>query len=320
MPRLPFAPREDTSPWRLGGLGVRELARRVYAEIWEDEVLDRAAALSYYFLFALFPALLFLTALIGLAPWGDLMGRFMQYVSDVLPPDAASLLSKTLAEVLRGARGGLVSVGAAASLWAASSAMASIMAAMNVAYDVTDPRPWWKQRAIAVGLTLVFSVFTVTALLLMVFGPRIAEAVANLTGLGPLFVSAWAVLEWPVAAVVVVTGIALVYYLAPAVKQRWYWVTPGSVFALAMWLLASIGLRLYVQYVGSYNATYGSIGGVILLLLWLYLAGVSLLVGAEINAEIEHAAAEHGERTAKAPGERVAPAERGARARTSASR
>jgi membrane protein len=296
---------EHVSPWRLGGLGGVELGRRVWSEVWEDEVLDRGAALSYYFLFALFPALLFLTALLGLLPSGDLMARLMGYAGEVLPPDVGSLIQKTLAEVQRGARGGLVSVGAVAALWAASAGMASIMSALNIAYDVPDTRPWWKRRAIAVGLTAMFSIFTVTALVLMVFGPRIAHAVASLAGLGPVFTGVWRVLEWPVAAIIVLTGIALVYYLAPAVDQRWYWVTPGSAFAVATWLLASIGLRLYIDYAGDFNATYGSIGGVILLLLWLYLAGVTLLVGAEINSEIEHAAAARGARTAKAPGERT---------------
>jgi membrane protein len=309
--RLPEA--GPLSPWRLGGLRPIELGRRVWDEIWDDEVLDRAAALSYYFLFALFPALLFMTTVVGLVPYGDLMARLMDYVNTVLPADAASLLGRTLAEVQRGARGGLLSIGALGALWAASAGMSSAMVALNVAYDVTDTRPWWKRRGLAVVLTAVFSIFTTTALVLMVFGPKIAQTVANVTGLGGIFTAAWRILEWPVAALIVLTGIALVYYLAPAVEQRWYWVTPGSAFALTMWLLASIALRFYVQYVGGYNATYGSIGGVILLLLWLYLAGVSLLVGAEINAEIEQAAAERGAPTAKAPGEHApgdpAPAE-----------
>ncbi len=135
---------------------------------------------------------------------------------------------------------------------------------------------------------MAFSVFTLVALLLLVFGERIGEAVATWFGLGEVFALVWGFLQWPVAAFLVLTGITFVYYLAPAVKRRWHWFTPGSVFALLAWLATSFGLRVYLKYFGNYNATYGSIGGVIILMLWLYLSGVALLVGAQINSEIEH--------------------------------
>jgi membrane protein len=302
------------SPWRLGGLSLRQLAKRVYAEIWSDELLDRAAALSYYFAFALFPALLFLTALIGLLPVPRLMDQLMEHVYQVLPDDTASMLSRTLAEVVRGAGGGLLSIGALAALWAASSGMASVMAALNAAYEVEDPRPWWKRRLISIVLTLGFSVFTVTSLLLLVFGPRIGKAVAAWFGLSDVFTVVWNVASWPVILFLVLTAIALVYYLAPAVRQRWQWVTPGSVFAGIVWIGASLGLRFYVRLFGNYNATYGSIGGVILLLLWLYVSSLVLLLGAEINSEIEQAAADRGHPEAKAAGDRRAPADVGRRA------
>lgn len=292
--------RAPVSPWKLGGLSPLQLARRVYDEFWNDEALDRGAALSYYFLFALFPMLLFLTALLGLLPIPNLMDRLMEYVGRVLPGDSTSIVEKTLREITRGASGGLLSIGAVTALWAGSSGMASLMAALNVAYDAEDGRPWWKRRLIAIVLTVVFSVFTLCGLLLLVFGGQIGEAVANHVGLGGVFKVTWNVARWVVAVVVVAGGISLIYYLAPAVDQPWYWVTPGSAFALAGWLLASFGLQSYVSYFGNYNATYGSIGGVILLLLWFYLTGVILLTGAEINAEIEHAAGERGRRLATA--------------------
>jgi len=301
------AAREGASPWRLGGLTPAELARRVYHQMWEDEIPDRAAALSYYFLLAIFPALLFLTSLFGLLPAPGLMDGLMSYLDRVLPDDAASLVHRTLGEVVGGARRGLLSVGAVLALWAASSGMASVMTALNVAYDVDDPRPWWKRRLIAVGLTIVFSAFTLTATFLLVFGPRIARALADSLGVGPAFGVAWTAVSWPVVMLLTLIGIALVHYLAPAVRQQWRWVTPGSIFALAVWIPVSLGLRAYVAWFGNYNATYGSIGGVILLMLWLYLSSIVLLVGAEINSEIEHAAAERGNPEAKAEGERVAP-------------
>jgi membrane protein len=293
----------DVSPWKLGGISARELARRVWSEMQEDEVTDRAAALAYYFLFALFPALLFLTTLLGLLPIPNLMDRLMEYVSQALPADAASVTQKTLQEVMRGAGSGLLSIGVLGALWAASSGIGSIMSALNVAYDVTETRPFWKRKALAIGLTLLFSVFILTALVLMVFGPKIGETVASWVGLGSVFTLVWNVVSIPVVIVLVTVGVALVYYLAPAAEQKFRWVTPGSALAVVLWLAMSAGLRYYVSHFANYNATYGSIGGVILLMLWLYLSGVALLIGAEVNSEIEHAAAARGAADAKIRGE-----------------
>jgi membrane protein len=294
----------DVSPWKLGGLGVGELARRVWAEFSADEITDRAAGLAYYFLFALFPLLLFLTALLGLLPIENLMDRLMDYVSQAMPGDAASLIQKTLGEIVAGASGGLLSIGALGALWASSNGMSSIMSALNVAYDAKEARPWWKARLVAIALTIGFSVFIITALVLMVFGPRIGETVAGWVGLGGVFTTVWNIVSIPVVIALVAIGIALVYYLAPNVDQHWRWVTPGSVVALALWLAASLGLRIYVTNFANYSATYGSIGGVILLMLWLYLSGVALLLGAEVNAEIAKAAARRGAPDAHAPEDR----------------
>jgi membrane protein len=299
------------SPWKLGGLTIGDLARRVWAEIGEDEIADRAAALSYYFIFALFPTLLFLTALLGLLPFPRLMDQLMDYLGRVLPPDAVSIVQKTLGEVVRGAGGGLLSVGVLGALWASSNGMTAVITTLNVAYGVTDPRPWWKRKLVALLLTVGFSAFIIVALVLLVFGPKIGETIAGAVGLGRVFTLVWSVAQWPVVGLAALTGLALVYYFAPAMAQKWYWVTPGSLFALVAWLAMSTGLRFYVSNVGNYNVTYGSIGGVILLMLWLYLSGVVLLVGAEVNSEIERAAARRGAPTARAPGERRAPAEAG---------
>jgi membrane protein len=298
------------SPWNLGGLTLRQLGRQVWNEISKDEVADRAAALAYYFLFALFPTLLFLTSLLGLLPLPGLMERLMAYANQAMPGDAASIVTRTLTEIQDGARGGLLSIGALAALWAASAGMASMMNALNVAYDVTDPRPWWKNRLVAILLTVGFSVFILGALVLIVFGPRIGETVAGRLGFGSQFTTIWNLVSLPVVIAFVLVGIALVYYFAPATQQHWRWVTPGSAVALVLWLGMSFGLRWYVSSFADYSATYGSIGGVILLMLWLYLTGFVLLVGAEINAEIEQAAAARGAVTAKAQGEREPPVDR----------
>ena len=281
--------RPSVSPWRLGGLSPATLARRVYRGVWSHDLLDRAASLSYYFLFALFPALLFLTAILGLLPVPRLMDHLLGYIARVLPADATSLLTKTLGEVIKGARGSLVSLGVLGALWGASSGMVSISNALNVAFEVRDTRTWWRHRLEAIGLTVWFSLLTIVALLLFVFGERIGDAVAQWLGVGAAFTRTWNLARWPALTLCALIGIMLVYQLAPASRQHWRRITPGASFALAGWLLASYALRLYVTYVGNYNATYGSIGGVILLMLWFYLSSLALLVGAEINSQIRRA-------------------------------
>jgi membrane protein len=276
--------RSDTS-WR-GGLTVRQFVEQVRARVTAHEVVGHAAGLSYYFLFALFPTLLFLTALVGLLPVPLLMDQLMGYLVGVLPPDAASLIVKTLGEVRTGASGGLLSLGAIAALWSASGGMLSIISRLNRAYELNDERPWWKRRLIAIALTCGFSVFTLVAILLLVFGERIGEATAALLGLGPQFTQTWKVLQWPAVTLCALAGVGLVHYVAPVRRRPWASLVPGSVFAVMAWLVLSFALRLYVGYVGSYNATYGSIGGVILLMLWLYWVSLALLVGAEINAVV----------------------------------
>jgi membrane protein len=220
------------------------------------------------------------------------MDHLLDYVARVLPADAASLLSKTLGEVVKGARGSLVSLGVLGALWGASSGMISISHALNVAFEVRDTRTWWRHRLEAIGLTVWFSGLTIVALLLFVFGERIGEAMAQGLGVGAAFTRSWNVGRWPALTLCALVGIMLVYQLAPAARQHWRRITPGATFALAGWLAASFALRAYVTYLGNYNATYGSIGGVILLMLWFYLSSLALLVGAEINSQIQRAETE----------------------------
>ena len=287
------------SPWKLGGLGARQLAARVWVEALEDEIMDRAAALSYYLLFALFPTLLFLTALLALLPIPNLMDQLSGYFARVLPGEAAAVAQTTLREIAGGARGGLLSLGVLLAVWAGSSGMTAVITTLNITFDVKEPRPWWKRRLVAIGLTVGFALFIMSALVLMVFGPRIGSAAAGWLGLGSVFTIAWNAGSVPLVIFFVLVAIQLVYYLAPGGDQEWSWLTPGAVVALILWLAASFALRGYVAYFGSYTVTYGSIGGVILLMLWLYLTAFAILLGAEVNSEIEHAAARRGATTLK---------------------
>jgi membrane protein len=278
------------SPWTLGGLGAKELARRVMHEIQKDECLGRAAQLAYYFLFALFPFFLFLTTLLGYLPIPDLLDRLLETLGQMLPGEALQLVEDNIRQLVTGQRGGLLSFGILAALWTSSSALTVIIDSLNRAYDVEEGRPFWKVRLIAIGLTVGLSAFIVVALVLLTFGPQLGGWVADLVGLGRVFEVTWNVVRWPVIVGLLVVAIALLYYFAPDVEQEWTWITPGSACAVLGWLLASLGFAFYVNRFGSYNATYGSIGAVIVLLTWMYVTGLFILIGGEINAEIEHAA------------------------------
>ena len=288
------------SAWKLGGLGVTELGRRVIAEIRDDDCLGRAAQLAYYFLFALFPFFLFLTTLLGYLPVPDLLDRLLEMLGQMLPGEALRLVQDNIRQLVTGQRGGLLSFGILAALWTSSSALTAIIDSLNRAYDVEEGRPFWKVRLLSMGITIGLSAFIVVALVLLTFGPQLGRWVADLAGLGQVFEVTWNLVRWPVIVGLLVAAIALLYYFAPDVEQEWKWITPGSACAVLGWLLASLGFAFYVNRFGSYNATYGSIGAVIVLLTWMYVTGLFILIGGEINAEIEHAAP-----SGKEPGEKV---------------
>ena len=280
------------NPWKLGGLTWMELSRRLWHESEKDEVLGRAAQLAYYFVLALFPALLFLTALLGLLPLEQIMPELMASLRSVLPADALSLVEKYLQQVVRGSGGDILSLGLLGALWASSSGVTAIMEALNAVYEAKEVRPFWKVRLIAIAMTIGLAGFIILSTTLVLYGEHIGVWIANIVGLGWLFTSAWLVLQWPVVICLMLFAIAVIYYISPCVEQDWRWVSPGSVFAVLMWLIVSLGFKIYVENFGNYNKAYGSIAGVIVLMLWFYLSGIVLLMGGEINAEIEKAANE----------------------------
>jgi len=197
--------------------------------------------------------------------------------------------------------GGVLTLGFLITVWSTSGAMTAIITTLNAAYDVTESRPWWKTRLIAIGLTVGIAVFVIASMFLVIAGPTLAEHLADRFGLGPVFKWAWWVLQWPIVFALVASAIGLIYYFAPDVEQDWVWITPGSIAATLLWIVVSIALKLYYQFVPSAaNPTYGAIGGIMVLLLWFYASGIALLFGAELNAEIEHASP-----YGKDPGERV---------------
>jgi membrane protein len=297
-----------SSLWGFGGLSLKDLGKRVLSEIKGDEVFGRSAQLAYYFLLALFPLLLFLTSVIGLllGSGSGLRQSLFNYLSQVLPGSAFQIVDKTMYEVSASSSGSKVTFGILAALWAASNGMGAITEALNVAYNVKESRPWWKQRLTAISLTLALSVLIISALVLVLYGGKLADYIAGNYGFGELFSVSWKVLQWPIVLAFMLVAFALIYYVAPDLhEQKWEWVTPGSVVGVGLWLIVSFGFKLYLHFFDTYSKTYGALGAVIVLMLWLYLSGAAILIGGEVNSEIENAAAEAGDSEAKEKGEKA---------------
>lgn len=292
--------------WKLGGLSIRNLLGRVWNEIQDDGIFGRAAQLSFYFLLALFPLLIFLTSVIGLVigAESELRRSLLNYLAQVMPPEAFRLTASTLTEISLATSGAKISFGILATLWAASNGMGAVTDALNVAYDVKESRPWWLQRLTAILLTFALSILIVGALIVILAGRKIFTWIAFTYEYGSLFTFTWKLLQWPMVLAFVLIAFALIYYLAPNVaEQKWKWVTPGSIIGVVLWLLVSFAFRVYLYFFDTYSNTYGSLGAVIILMLWLYMTGAAVLIGGEVNAVIENAAAEAGASDAKRKGE-----------------
>jgi membrane protein len=294
-------------------LGWGELLKRTVKETQADNGLGLAAQLAYYFFLALFPALLFLIALAGVFATEGLITRVMDMLAGAAPPDVISIVRDQLISLSQGNQGGIMTFGVIAALWSSSAAMVALIDSLNRAYDVEDARPWWKQRLIAILLTLGVAFFILLSFALVIAGPQLAESIASRVGLGAAFEWTWKILQWPIALALVATAFGLIYYFAPDVDQDFVFLTPGSVLATMLWLIGSLAFRFYVVNFGSYNETYGTIGGIMVLLLWLYISALCVIIGAEMNAEIEHAS-EHGKAAGeKTPGQRKTIGARAAR-------
>jgi membrane protein len=287
-------------------VGWGELLKRTYEEAWADDVLNLAAQQAYYFFFALFPALLALVSFASFFPLHNLTDELFKLLAGVMPRDVIDMITTQLQKLSGQNAGGLLTIAFFITLWSSSGALVSMCSTLNAAYDITEGRPWWKVRLIAIGLTAGLAVFVLISLTLIIAGPTIAEGIADRAGLGAAFEWTWKILQWPVVLVLVATAIALVYYFAPDAEQEFVWITPGSVLATMLWVLVSLAFKAYIANVGSYTETYGIIGGVMMLLLWFYLSGIAILIGAELNAEIEHASPYGKDVGEKVPGEKKA--------------
>lgn len=271
------------------GLLNWQLLWRVIDGVQRTNCFSYAAALAYYSLFSLFPFLLFLTALLAYLPIGDSVNESLGMLAEVMPEEAFAIVQDYLNQLVTQQRGGLLSFGILFALWTASSAVAGLADGLNHAYEVAESRPYWKVRGVAILLTIALSIFMIASIVLLIFGPQIGRYLAQLVGFGAAFELIWNILRWPVILLFVSAAIAAIYHWAPDTHEPWRWITPGSIFAVVSWLLASLGFSYYVNSFGSYDTTYGSIGALIVLLTWMYVSGLVILIGGQINAEIRNA-------------------------------
>jgi membrane protein len=282
-------------------IGPWELIKRTVREAIDDDVLSLSAQQAYYFFFSLFPAVLTLISVASFFPLANLTDDVIRTLGRVAPGDVLRIINDQIAEISNRNNGGLLTFAFLLTLWSSSGAMVSIINTTNAAYDITESRPLWKVRVVAALLTVGLAFFILVSVALVVVGPELAARAADALHVGPAFSWTWTILRWPVVFALVATGVATVYYFAPDAEQDWVWLTPGAVLATGVWILTSIGLRMYLHLAGSFNETYGAIGAVMVLLLWFHLTAVAILLGAELNSEIEHASPR-----GKDPGERKA--------------
>ncbi len=275
-------------PTELPGSSWRGAVRRTVGEFKKDNLGDWAAALTYYAVLSIFPGLLVIISLVGMGGASTTEG-LTRNLEDLAPGPVREILSNALTELQSAQVGaGLTAlIGLALAIWSASGYVAAFMRASNVVYDVPEGRPIWKTLPIRVGVTLVtLALLSVSAIAVVVSGP-LARRVGDLIGLGPAAVTTFNIVKWPVLLLIVSFLFALLYWASPNAKQGFRWVTPGGLLAILLWLVASAGFAFYVANFASYNKTYGSLAGIIVFLVWLWISNIAVLLGAELNAELE---------------------------------
>ena len=274
----------------LSALDWKNFTGCIWTRFNEHDLLGRAAQLSYYFLLALFPLMLVLVTLLGYVAGAgsDLRNKLLSYLAAVMPSSAVTLVHTTLDEITQARGGGKLSLGILAALWAASNGMGAISSTLNVAYAVKENRPWWRVRLVAIFLTVMVSLFIVIALAVVFFGGHLGDRVAAHFGFSAVFKTVWNILQWPIAIVFLLLTFDLIYYLGPNDRRpKRRLLTGGAIIAVVLWLLVSFGFRLYLHFFNSYSVTYGSLGALIVLMLWFYFTGLAILIGGEVNSELE---------------------------------
>lgn len=296
--------------WRLR-MSWKEFLKRLYRHYDDHAVDDTAAALTYYFIFSLFPFLFFLTTLAAYIPYvSSSIDTLLARTSSLLPPEALTIVQNQLHGLVNRPRPHLLTISILVALYSASRGLNAVRKGLNLAYDVKESRPLWKTELLAYAMTLGGSLLVLVGIAMLVAGSGAGLWLAHRLDIASVYVTILSWIRWPITATAIMLVTALGYYLLPDVKQRFKFITPGSVVGTLVWLAASWGFSVYASNFGSYNVTYGSLGGVIVLMTWLYITGFILLMAGEINAILEHAAVPEGKQEgARAPGLPPAPPE-----------
>lgn len=269
--------------------GWLDLLKRTARETVADGCLGLAAQLSFYFLLALFPALLFVVYLLGLLPSEPALANLLDRLGPVAPGHVLEFLRTELRDITARRHHSVLTFGMLVALWSSSSAVGSIINTVNRAYDIEQRRSWWKRQVLAILLTLLLAVVVVASTFLMLVGPEGARWLAAWFGVADTATATWSVVRWPLILLLGLITINLIYYVAPERDSEWVWINAGSLLAVVLWIGGSLVFKYYISTFGRFSATYGAIGGVFVLMIWFYLSGLAVLVGAELNAEMGHA-------------------------------
>jgi membrane protein len=264
--------------WRMLVLLINELQR--------TRAFTAGAALAFYFLLSLVPLLIVIASLLGYLPFSNVLGQILGMLTALIPPQSMSLVLSVVTSVLEPGHGKIISFGILSYLWAATGGFSALIEALDIAYDVTNCRPWWRDRLQALLLTFTVGILSLFSLLLIVLGPHFGHLLVVFFSLPPGFARIWPVLRWAITLAVFVTGLEWIYYLGPHARHSFWSTLPGAAVAVGTWFLGSFGLSFYLSHMANYNKTYGSLGAVIGLMLWLYITSLAMLIGAELNAEL----------------------------------
>jgi membrane protein len=281
-----------------GPLGLRlrcwwRAIKRTVSAFREKDLMDSAAALTYYAVLSIFPMLIVLVALLGLlGQYPQTTDALLNIIDEVGRSSAAETLRRPVEEVVqrKGDAGALLGIGLVLALWSASGYIGGFMRASNIIYGVEEGRSFWLRRPLQLVMTIAFVVLLAMLAMLLVITGDLAEAIGHEIGIGDSGLKAWSILKWPLLAAIVMAIVGTLYYLAPNVKHPGFrWITPGGILSVVVWVAASAGFGLYVSYLASYNSTYGSLGAVIVFLVWLWISNIALLLGAQFNVELVRA-------------------------------
>jgi membrane protein len=290
-------------------MSLGQLLKLLWRRYRDHAVPDRAAQLSYYFLFSLFSFLFVLVTLAAYLPLEGALSSLLARAAELMPPQAFRPIQEQLDALLHRPHPRLLTGGVVVALWSASRGVDAIRSALNLAYDVKESRPFWKVLALAILMTLALAALVLIAVALIVLGGKLGLWLAQQVHLGREYLAIWSVLRWPATALIIMLVLALTYYLLPDVEQEFKFISSGSVIGALLWLAATWGFTYYVEHFANYNLAYGSVAGVAILLTWLYMSGLIFILGGEINAIVEQASAEGKERGSRIAGEPPPPRE-----------